>query len=76
MVGLWIEGSLVQASSGEPSMLASSNSTFPQLNLQIAYYMSHVTRKPCAQLRLKPACSAEETKSLEILAIANRGIIY
>ena len=41
---------------------------------------SLVTRKPvfgvCAQLRLKPACSADETSyGLEISAIASRGII-
>ena len=45
-----------------------------------ACYMSPVTRKPvfgvCDQVRLKPACSATEASwSLEILAIASRGII-
>ena len=42
--------------------------------------MSNVTRKPvfavCNLLRLKPACSADETSyGLEISAIASRGII-
>ena len=42
--------------------------------------MSHITRKPVFgvrdQLRLKPACSADETSlGLEISAIAKRGII-
>ena len=42
--------------------------------------MSHVTRKPvfgvCDQLRLKPACSADETsQGLAILAIASRGVL-
>ena len=58
--------------------------TFHKETLTKSYWnldnMSHVTRKPvfgvCDQLRLKPACSADETSwGLEISAIASRGII-
>ena len=43
-------------------------------------HFSHVTRKPvfgvCDQLRLKPACSADETSwGLEIPAVTSRGIL-
>ena len=55
-----------------------SGATLCALNTELS--VSHVTRKPvfgvCDQLRLKPACSADETGlGLEILAIASRGII-
>ena len=54
--------------------LATTGTSMPD-----APHMSHVLRKPvfgvCDQLRLKSACSADETSlGLEISAIASRGI--